>query len=126
MSKSPKKSRAKAAKAVKAKSARSKPLTRAVLVATPAGTSFPVDIKIDFFSGLGQVTAVLFRNGVLINMQSISTSGRINFSDVQSGDTVAVNGVCAGTADITVSVPTNPSTPEHFAAGIIMTGYTIL
>jgi hypothetical protein len=102
-----------------------KSISKKSLVASPSVASAPADIDIVFSSGLGQATAVLFRNGVLINMQSISTSGTIHFTDVQSRDSISVNGVCTGSADITVSVPTNPPTPEHFTAGIIMTGYTV-
>lgn len=84
------------------------------------------DVGITFNNGLGQVTVSLFRMGVLINMQSISTSGSIHFSHVEAGDSISVNGVCSGTADIEINVSTNPATPEHFNAGVIMSGYTVL
>ena len=104
---------------------KSKRFTKTSLVAIRSASSFAIEVGIDFTSGLGQATAVLFRNGVLINMQSISTSGSIHFSDVESRDTVAVNGVCAGDAKISINVPTNPSTPELFTK-IIIGGYTII
>lgn len=113
-------------KATATKSAKTKRLSKTSLVAFASELSNPAVIHVIFQSGLGQITSTLFRNGILINLQSISNSGSINFSDVQSGDSVSLNGVCSGTADITISVPTNPPTPEHFDAGIIMTGYTIL
>jgi hypothetical protein len=115
----------KSSKTAKKKKTALKSISKKSLVASPSVASAPADIDIVFSSGLGQATAVLFRNGVLINMQSISTSGTIHFTDVQSRDSISVNGVCTGSADITVSVPTNPPTPEHFTAGIIMTGYSV-
>ncbi len=105
---------------------KSKRLMKSTLVAMASDISTAADVGVVFTSGLGQITALLFRNGVLINMQSISSSGNIHFSEVQSGDSISINGVCSGNADITLSVPTNPDFPEHFNAGIIMTGYTIL
>lgn len=113
-------------KARATKSVKTKRLSRTSLVAFASPTSNSADISVVFNAGLGQITSSLFRNGVLINLQSISNSGSIHFSDVQSGDSISLNGICSGTADITVSVPTNPPTPEHFDAGIIMTGYTVL
>jgi hypothetical protein len=110
----------------KSKGSKEKRLSRGSLVAVVSDVSMETDIRVVFTSGLGQLTAVLFRQGVLINMQSISSSGTIHFVDVQSRDSISINGVCSGNATITVSIPTNPATPERFTAGIIMTGYTIL
>ena len=101
-------------------------LTQASLVAFSNVAPVVADIDVQFTSGIGQVTAVLFRRGVLINMQSISTSGTIHFSEVQQGDSIAINGVCAGDATIKINIPTNPKTPNSFSKEIIMTGYTIL
>lgn len=98
---------------------------KANLVAASAPTSAPARVGVTFFSGVGQITASLFRNGVLINMQSISSSGNINFSEVQSGDVISINGVCTGAADIAINRTTTPTTPEHFTAGIILSGYLI-
>jgi len=99
--------------------------TKASLVALSAA-AVPASVRVDFTSGIGQLTAVLFRHGVLINMQSISTSGVIQFSEVQSRDSISINGVCTGDALVTVSAPTNPPTPEKFSKQIILSGYTIL
>jgi len=115
----------KKAKSGAAKSPRRKNLTKTALVAKATATSFAMRVGIDFLNGLGQATAVLFRNGVLINMQSISMGGSILFSDVQSHDTLAVNGVCSGDAIIDINVPTNPATPQNFNK-IILGGYSIL
>lgn len=120
------KSKKAAVKTAKSKSVASNNFTTASLVALAPGVAAPAGIQVIFTSGIGQLTAVLFRKGVLINMQSISTSGVIHFSEVQSRDSIAVNGVCAGNAVITVNVPTNPATPEKFSKEIIMSGYTIL
>ena len=123
----PQKGKKKAAKKVAVKKAAKKtnPFSKLSLVALEAETSTPADVRVDFFSGLGQVTVALFRRGVMINMQSISSSGSVHLSEVQRGDSVALNGECAGTATIRVSIPTNPSTPENCDAGLILKGYTI-
>ena len=120
--------RKKKAAAPKPKTAAAKPatLSRGALVAQPSAVSKAADISVTFKSGLGQITSSLFRNGVLINLQSISSSGSIHFSDVQSGDAVSINGVCTGTADISVSVPADPESPQHFEKGNIHIGFDIL
>jgi hypothetical protein len=110
----------------KKKKVRAKKITTSTLVARTTTASRPANIGVSFFNGIGQVTASLFRNGVLINMQSISTDGTIRFADVQSGDTMSVNGVCTGTATIRVNLTTHPQTPENFGTGVIMTGYLFL
>jgi hypothetical protein len=100
-------------------------LTASSLVAEEAPHSQQVDVTFIFTSGIGQATAVLFRKGILINMQSISRSGNVNFSEVQSGDVISVNGVCAGKAAVAINTPTTPVTPEQFNAGLIIAGYLI-
>ncbi|MET0393937.1 MAG: hypothetical protein ABW019_12385 [Chitinophagaceae bacterium] len=108
-----------------AKSIKSAKLSTNSLVATASASSKPASINFTFSSGIGQATASLFRNGVLINMQSISSSGAIGFSDVQSGDVTAINGICTGQAVISVSVPTTPATPKKFKAGLIIGAFLI-
>jgi hypothetical protein len=100
-------------------------LTANSLVAEEAPHSKTVDITFTFTNGIGQATAVLFRKGVLINMQSISKSGNVNFSEVQSGDVISVNGVCAGKGLVAINTPTTPVTPEQFDAGLIIAGYLV-
>ena len=100
-------------------------LTATSLVAESAPHSLQVSIAFTFTGGIGQATSLLFRKGVLINMQSISSSGNIQFSEVQSGDSISVNGVCTGSAIIAVDAATVPSSPQKFNAGIIITGYLI-
>lgn len=100
-------------------------LTTNSQAAEDAPHSQPVDITFTFSSGIGQATAVLFRKGVLINMQSLSKSGNVNFSEVQSGDVISVNGVCSGNAVVAINMPTTPVTPEQFNAGLIIAGYLI-
>ena len=100
-------------------------LTASSLVAESATHSLQVSITFTFTGGIGQATSLLFRIGVLINMQSISSSGSIQFSDVQSGDSISVNGVCTGSAVIVLSTTTVPVSPQRFEAGIIITGYLI-
>jgi len=100
-------------------------LTADSLVAAEAPHSQNVDVTFTFTSGIGQATAVLFRKGVLINMQSISKSGNVNFAEVQSGDVISVNGVCAGKAVVSINTPTTPVSPEQFNAGLIIAGYLV-
>jgi hypothetical protein len=100
-------------------------LTANSLVAEEASHSQPVDVTFTFTNGVGQATAVLFRKGILINMQSISKSGNINFSEVQSGDVISVNGVCTGKASVIINTPTTPITPEQFNSGLIIAGYLV-
>jgi hypothetical protein len=100
-------------------------LTASSLVAESAPHSLQVTINFTFTGGIGQATSLLFRKGIMINMQSISSSGNIQFSEVQSGDSICVNGVCTGKAAITVDTPTVPVSPQQFNAGLIMTGYLI-
>jgi hypothetical protein len=100
-------------------------LTATSLVAESAAHSLQVNITFTFTGGIGQATSLLFRRGVLINMQSISSSGSIQFSEVQSGDSISINGVCTGKAIIVLSTPTIPLSPQQFDAGIIITGYLI-
>lgn len=100
-------------------------LTATSLVAAGAPNSQQVSITFTFTGGIGQATSLLFRKGVLINMQSISSSGNIQFSEVQSGDSISVNGVCTGKATIVVDTPTIPASPQQFNAGLILTGYLI-
>ncbi|WP_207514708.1 hypothetical protein [Longitalea luteola] len=95
------------------------------LVAEEAPHSKPVDVTFTFIGGIGQATAVLFRKGVLINMQSISNTGSVSFSEVQTSDVISVNGVCTGKAEVTVSEPTTPVSPKTFKAGLMMANFLI-
>jgi hypothetical protein len=112
-------------KAVKKPAKKAAKLVRAALVAMPTAASRSIDVNVRFTGGLGQMTATLFRKGILINMQSISTTGRIHFNDVQSRDTISINGECSGNARVTINTDTDPATPEDFSE-IITGGYTIL
>jgi hypothetical protein len=123
MAKSTKKAIAKAGK--KIKPIITPKFTKASFVAFSPGIVSSASVNVIFTSGIGQVTAVLFRNGVLINMQSISTEGDIHFSQAQSKDTISISGVCTGDAKITINVPTNPETPDTFSKEIIIGGYII-
>ena len=96
-----------------------------LVAAAPQTAAVAATVNITFTSGVGQATASLFRNGVLINMESISQSANILFSDVQSGDGVAIVGVSSGTTTIVISVGTSPRTPDHRPAGPIHRSYII-
>jgi hypothetical protein len=127
MAKSAKKAKPKPKPSTKTKTETMKPqeLTASSLVAEEAPHSQQVNVTFTFTGGLGQATAVLFRRGVLINMQSVSNSGTINFSNVQTGDVIAVNGVCSGRAVVAINTDTVPDTPEDFTAGLIIASYLI-
>lgn len=127
MAKSAKKAKFKPKPTIKTKTETMKPqeLTANSLVAEEASHSQQVDVTFTFTGGIGQATTLLFRKGVLINMQSISSSGNIRFSEVQSGDAISINGVCTGKAVVAISTQTLPETPEQFDTGMIMTGYLI-
>lgn len=127
MAKSAKKAKPKPKPTIKTKTETMNPqqLTPSSLVAEEAPNSQQVNVTFTFTGGLGQATAVLFRRGVLINMQSISHTGNVNFSNVQTGDVIAVNGVCSGNATIAISTDTIPGNPEDFTAGLIMASYLI-
>jgi hypothetical protein len=96
------------------------------IVAATQPASVAATVNITFTAGVGQATASLFRKGVLINMQSISQSANILFSDVQSRDGLAIAGVSAGTTTITISVPTSPKTPDQRPVGPFHRSYIIL
>jgi hypothetical protein len=100
-------------------------VSRSSLVAISNATSQIGTINAVFKNGLGQITAILYRKGVEINKQTISQSGNIIFSDVQSGDAVAINGVCSGSASISIDLPASPDSPITFNAEHIFTGFTI-
>ena len=127
MAKSAKKAKPRPKPSTKTKTETMNPLTLTTnsLVAEEAPHSQQVDVTFTFTGGIGQATSLLFRKGVLINMQSLSSSGNIRFSEVQSGDAISINGLCTGKAVITINTPTIPDSPEQFNAGIIMTGYLI-
>ncbi len=101
-------------------------LTKASLVALPTALSRPSTIGITFFGGLGQATVALFRQGNMINMQTTSLSANIHFSDVQSGDVIAVNGVATGKATISIDLATSPETPTNFGSGPFNIIYGVL
>lgn len=100
-------------------------LSTEALVAVKSAVSQNVGTDFTFTGGIGQATAILFRNGVLINMQSISETGTIVFSDVQSGDVITINGVCTGAASVKLSTPTIPANPKNFPSGLMMANFLI-
>jgi hypothetical protein len=132
-------------KAAKKKAAKKTALKKAAVPTTTAGippfiplvaevtaNSRPATINVTFNGGIGQMTASLIRNGVLINLQSISSSANIFFSDVQQGDVITLNGHATGNpplpihaAVITISVPTIPATPDPRPEGPIHGMYVI-
>jgi hypothetical protein len=102
-----------------------KDLAPTALVAVEAPHSQQVDVTFTFTGGIGQATAVLFRKGVLINMQSISNSGTIRFSEVQTSDVISINGVCTGKGAVAITATTLPITPKQFKTGLFMANFLI-
>lgn len=86
-----------------------------------------VNIQVTFTSGIGTLGVKVFQNGTgnLIEHGSINSSGVITLFTPTSGDVIAIDGVCTGTADISIDVPTTPLTPVHFPAGTIHDGFVI-
>jgi hypothetical protein len=112
-------------KAIVTKKGKAKKLLKSSLIALEGESSSPADVSFTFNGGIGQATASLFRKGLLINMQSISSSGSIHLAEVQTGDVISINGVCTGTANVSINVSTTPATPEHFSTGLILAAYLI-
>jgi len=101
-------------------------ITSRSLVATVTSTSAAAEMEVTFISGIGQLTVSLFRNGVLINLQSVSSSSKIFLSDVQRGDMISTTGVCTGKAEVKINVPTTPASPQNFDAGPIFFAFVVL
>ncbi|MFT3678006.1 MAG: hypothetical protein QM781_19095 [Chitinophagaceae bacterium] len=95
-----------------------------------AAVSVSANVGVTFFGGVGTATVALFRGGLLINMQTITASGSVNFSDVAQFDRITVDGVGTGTGAnatvINISVPTSPATPTNFPAGEFHIGYIVI
>ena len=133
---------AKETKSIKAKQAKAfnvapPPLLPKSLVIKASANAVSASVDVQFFLGFGQLTATLFRNGMMINSQTISHEGAIFFSDTQSGDVISINGVATGVnpdngndipnaAVIAINRPTSPSTPQQFKTGYIIAGYIVL
>lgn len=98
--------------------------------ARPAATSLVASVGITFFGGVGTATVALFRSGLLINMQTLTASGSVSFSDVAQFDRITVDGVCTGAGAnatvINISVPTSPATPTNFPTGEFHIGYIVI
>jgi hypothetical protein len=105
-----------------------------ILAAKTAVSSFldgelrPATVHVEFVNGLGTLTGTLFQNGTgsVIGHDSLNNSGNIVFNNAQSGDVIAINGLCTGSANISVDVATNPPTPVSFSEGNIHFGFDII
>lgn len=105
---------------------RQKPVSRAAVPFTPRGLAIAAaTLNVQFTSGLGQLSAIVFRNGVEIDSDSITQTGSIIFEDVAVGDSISVSGECSGTTTITIDVGTNPATPTVFTEHVFDRGYTV-
>ena len=92
--------------------------------------SVAANVGVTFFGGVGTATVALFRSGLLINMQTLTASGSVSFSDVAQFDRITVDGVGTGAGAnatvINISVPTSPATPTNFPAGEFHIGYIVI
>jgi hypothetical protein len=84
-----------------------------------------VNINVVFSSGIGHLNAKLYRTGVALVSGSVSVSGTIHFVDAQSGDVISIDGVCNGSAKLTIDVPTNPGTPKTYLTTNFFDGFII-
>lgn len=113
-------------KSVSKKKNATKKFSKLSLIAGAEAISGPANVDAVFTSGIGQMTASLFRSGLLINMQSISSSGRIVFSGVETNDLISINGICTGNVTITINIQTSPATPQSFTSGPFHVGLIVL
>lgn len=83
------------------------------------------NIDVVFTGGIGHLNAKLMRGKLVTATGSISLSGTIPFADVQSNDVISIDGVCTGSAKVTVDIPTDPATPITYPEGNIFDGYIV-
>lgn len=102
----------KPAKKTPAKKASPKAAPKGMALVALQPRTVSATLNITFSSGIGKLTAFLSRNGTLINMQSITRSSDIFFSDVKTGDGLALVGTGTGTTKISFTATTSPTTPE--------------
>jgi hypothetical protein len=62
----------------------------------------------------GQAEILLIRDGAELVHEEITRSKTISLGNTIAGDVVVVNGTCAGKTVITISVKTDPVTPDKF------------
>jgi len=75
------------------------------------------NISILFTEGKGQLNIQLNRDGEEIANGSLQTSGTIPLADVQSRDVITLDGVCTGSAELNIDVPTKAATPTTYPDG---------
>lgn len=68
-----------------------------------------VNIGVEFKNGIGHIDATLIRAGATISGGSLRRTGTITFNNASSGDTISLDGVCSGTADLNIDVPITPA-----------------
>ena len=84
------------------------------------------NIQIVFTKGLGQLKAELFRNGVNIACQKITISGTLPIPAAMPGDIISIDGICTGTASMTIDLQTSPVTPVTYEAGSFFGNFIVL
>ena len=99
------------------------PTIRKVAVALD---THPANIDVTFEMGGGQITVKLYRDQKFIAGGNLDNSGRITLNDVQKNDSIAVTGLCTGTAIIEIDVKTKPTTSKKYPKGFILGRIDIL
>jgi hypothetical protein len=87
-------------------------------------------VNVTFKGGRGHLDVKVLRGGANVpqaGSTSTDNTGIINLSDVQSGDTISIDGDSpANGTDVSIDVKTGPPTPDHYYEGLISAGYIVL
>jgi hypothetical protein len=81
-----------------------------------------VHVKIDFTGGTPNGLTMTLNDG---SPQTITTSGTFSYDNVNSNDTIAINGTANASTKITIDQPTTPATPDNFNPGSVFGNYVI-
>ncbi len=78
------------------------------------------NIIVQFNNGIGHVNVTLIRDKAIVSKGNLRRSGTITLNDVESSDTVSIDGACAGTThlDIDVNIDPSPSTRDYDSGDI--------
>lgn len=67
------------------------------------------NLDIKFLNGIGHLSAIVFRNKVVVSKGELRRSGTITLNDIESGDSVSIDGVNSGTTHLEIDVPIDPA-----------------
>lgn len=74
-------------------------------------------INVEFDNGTGGIIATLHSFGKQDVTKTIDESGSLDFPTANSGDTFSTTLACNGTATLTITASTHPTTPISYNAG---------